>query len=421
MRIVHIAASDVCGGAARAAHRLHKGLLREGVDSRMFVRRKRSDDPKVTAAIRSSGAAGRAFRRLRRWRAEREYSRYRSTRPDGFEPFDDDRTQIKIGLESGLPPCDILNLHFVAGFLDFESFFSFMPSRCPIVWRLPDLHALTGGCHYDLGCGKHLKGCGACPQLGSDAADDLAARSWRRKQRALKGVDPSRLHFVALNRWMAGQIQASEIVGHFPVTVIPNGLDTDEFAPRDKAACRDLLGIPEGERVILFVSEDVGNCRKGMHLLGDALARVRDLGNVSLLSIGGGKSGLEAPVPHRHFSKIDDNRLLSAFYNAADIYVIPSLQDNLPNTVLESLACGTPVAGFDVGGIPDMVRPGETGVLAAAEDATELGDAIKSLLVDENKRAALGRRCREIALGEYSLEAQARGYIDLYRGMLESK
>ena len=421
MRIVHIAASDVCGGAARAAHRLHDGLLRDGVDSRMFVRKKRSDDPRVTAAVRPPGLGGRALRRFRRWSAEREYSRHRSTRPDGFEPFDDDRTQIRIGPETGLPDCDILNLHFVAGFLDFESFFSTMPSRVPIVWRLPDLHALTGGCHYDLGCGKHAKGCGACPQLGSDAANDLAAQSWSRKRRALEQIDRGRLHFVALNRWMAGQIKASEIAGDFPVTVISNGLNTDEFAPRDKAACRDLLGIPRNERVVLFVSEDINNRRKGGHLLAESLDRIKDLSDVSLLSIGGGRPNLETPVPHRHFQKIEDNRVLSTFYSAADVYVIPSLQDNLPNTVLESLACGVPVAGFDVGGIPDMVRPNETGVLAAAEDAADLGTAIRSLLADEDKRATLGRRCREIALAEYSLETQARGYIELYRSMLEPK
>jgi glycosyltransferase involved in cell wall biosynthesis len=218
---------------------------------------------------------------------------------------------------------------------------------------------------------------------------------------------------------MAETVKQSSLLGKFPVTIVPNGIDTSVFAPCNVHAARYALGIPEQRRVLLFASDLVTNRRKGFALLAAALHQMRNINNLFLVSVGGGAPKIELDIPHLHLGRIDDDRRLALVYSAADIYVIPSLQDNQPNTALEAMACGTPVIGFDVGGIPDMVRPGVTGLLAPAANVRGLSAAIAEMLQSPQMRIEMEESCRRVVMAEYTLERQVRQYIDLYTAALE--
>jgi glycosyltransferase involved in cell wall biosynthesis len=307
----------------------------------------------------------------------------------------------------------------VAGFLDYEGFFLNVSPNLPLVWRLADMNPLTGGCHYDGGCGRFANQCGACPQLSSSDPNDLSHQIWARKNQSLARLAPNRLHLVATSRWIAAEAQRSSLLARFPVTVIPNGLDTGDFAPRDRGYTRDLLGIPQHAKVVLFVADDADNVRKGFKLLAEALRGIENVSDLLLLSLGVGRPVVGGDVRHLHLGKIANDRFLSAVYSAADVYVIASLQESFGQTVTESLACGTPVVGFASGGIPDMVRPGQTGLLAPTGDVPALRAAVAQLLNDSAQRTRMSAECRRLALAEYSLDVQARAYGALYRSLLE--
>lgn len=413
MKIVHLNTNDNIDGAGRAAYRLHKGLRGKGIDSYMFVQRKRTSDSTVVAYNLPRSLLERLSRRLLQFRLTLDRASYRSSRPSGYERFSPPRTLFRGDLVAQIPPADVLNLHSIADFVDYPSFFERNKTN-PIVWTLHDMEPFTAGCHYDFGCDKYTTQCAACPQLGSRQRSDLAFRAWKSKQLAYSQIDPGRLHLVALNRWMVGEVQRSAILRQFPLTIIPNGLDVEVFAPRDRGFARQVLGIPDGARVVLFVSSSVKTRRKGFAFLTQAFAQIKDFGNMLLLSVGEGTPELTSSGPHIHMDVIGNDRLLSLVYSAADAFVIPSLQDNLPNTVLESFACGTPVVGFAVGGVHDLVSTGETGFLAPVEDATALAQAVCDLLSDRDRWHTMSVRCRQRAIQEYSLDVQAERYARLY-------
>ena len=348
---------------------------------------------------------------VRRWLSSR-FSTYADTRPEGLELFSQARTVEGTRVAQQVPEADIYNLHWINRFIDPLPFFQ--NTQQPIVWTLHDMNPFTGGCHYNVGCPKFEKQCGACPQLGSADPTDLSRTVWTRKQQAYQNaIRNERLHIVTPSKWLADQAKRSSLFQDAPVHVIPYGLDSSTFCPRDTEGLRRALEIPKAHCVVLFVAQSAKNHRKGFDLLSDALSRL-DGENITLLSIGGTNPDLEAVQPHRHFGTIESNLLLSVFYSLADLFVIPSRQDNLPNTVLESMACGTPVVGYDTGGIPDMVRPGETGWLAEQGSVRSLRDKIQSALSDEAAQKRMGMRAREVVEEEYTFEEQAKKYRKMY-------
>jgi glycosyltransferase involved in cell wall biosynthesis len=413
MRILHLSTSDASGGAARAAFRLHTGLRRLGHESSMLVLKRVSGDEQVKKLHWSDDLSTRFRRRRRRKQIARDFAPYKSMLPPGFELYSDDRSEAGYDLVKQLPPCDVINLHWVAGLIDHEVFFNHLPPDVPLVWRLADMGAFTGGCHYDNGCGKFTATCGACPVLGSNAETDLSRQVWTRKQSALSKLEPDRLHLVGTSRWIAAQATHSSLLGRFPVTIIPNGLDVADFAPRDKGFSRDLLGVPRDAKVVLFVADSAAIKRKGFDSLAAALAGMTEEPNLFLLSVGGGKPNVPN-LPQLHLGKISHDRLLSLIYSAADVFVIPSLQESFGQTVIEAMACGTPVVGFDAGGIPDMVRPGITGYLAPVGDAVALREQIRKVMRETEVWPELSANCRRLAMEEYSLETQAANYVSHY-------
>lgn len=410
-------------GPSNAVSRLHRGLLDLGIDSKIFVAEKRSamDDPTVTAFQPPMDVPSRLRRRVRRAWLASSLARYQSSRPAGYEAFSDDRTVHGAAPWTQLPSCDLVNVHAMYHFVDYETFFATVPRRVPVVRTLHDMNFFTGGCHIAAGCVRYLEQCGTCPQLGSRRQDDLSRQVWRRKAAALSGVDRDRLHIVAPSRWLANEARRSSLLRGFRISVIPFGVDTGVFGPRDKSVARETLGVPRAARVILFVAEPITRPVKRIGVLAEALTALGGLRDVVLITVGSGHPESKIPVAYLNLGRIGNERLLSLVYSAADVLVLPSLQENFPLVALEAMACGTPVIGSAVGGLLDLIRPGTTGQVFPVEDVTALRASIIEMLRDPIRLAAMSVTCRRVAVDEYSLQIQARRYAQLYETILAGR
>jgi len=299
-----------------------------------------SDDATVAAYQPSMRLPGRVRPRLRREWITRAFARYRASRPADFEKFSDSRTQFGDRPLAQLPTCDIVNLHWIADFMDYDTSFRQVPERIPVVWTLHDMNPFTEGCHWSHGCGRFTTSCGACPQLGSQDANDLSHHIWAQKRAIFDAVPLSRLHIVTPSRWPAGEVQRSPLLGRFPITVIANSLDAKVFAPVGRAAARESLGILPEAQVILFAAHGVTNRYKGFALLLEALMDLREVRDPFLVSLERGEAAVSGHVPHKRLGFVEDDATLARIYSAIDAFVTPSLQDNLPNTVMAAMPCG---------------------------------------------------------------------------------
>lgn len=419
MNIVHIDNADSGGGASRSAHRLHDGLRRSGHNSLMYVLNKYTEDCAVKQFRSSPGKTAWILRNARRFRLALSMLRYRNTAPEDQTFFSDDRTPFYLDACQQIPSSEVINLHWVANFLDLGAFFEWLPREKALIWTMHDMASFTGGCCHAIGCAKFTEGCGACPQLGSKREHDLTWDVWQRKKHYYSALDSDRFHIVTPSQWLSKELKRSPLLARFPNSVIPYGLDLEVFKPRDRHLSREVFGIPMAAKVILFVSNGAVRL-KGFHVLLDALDGLDANSGVFLLSIGFDSGTALRQFKHAHIPSVKEEGLMSLIYSAADVFVLPSLADNLPNTMLESMACGTPVVAFATGGIPDGVRPGVTGLLAKTGDATDLRSAILGLLGNEARRSEMAANCRKVALAEYSLELQAKRYVHLYESVLKS-
>lgn len=417
MRITHLNTYEASGGAARAAARLHEGLSRLGHDSRLLVAQAEFSKAGVIAFVPPGDMVSR-LRRLARRIATAPAARQIAARPTGSNFFSDDRSLFGADVLRQLPASDVVNLHWISGFADFRDFFRGIAGKVPLVWTLHDMNPFTGGCHTDGECGKYREQCGACPQMESKDPDDLSSQIWRRKHRAYASIPSKRMRIVTPSRWMAGEARNSTLLGRFSVSVIPNGLDTERFQPRSRQCARELFGISPEARVALFVAAWVNEKQKGLGLLREAVCGLEDIPGFCAFVIGRGVPQQALGPRAVILDYVRDELLMSQVYSAADVFVAPSFQDNFPNTALEALACGTPTVAFSVGGLQEIVRAGRTGILVPRGDVQALREAIAGLLRNPERRASFAEASRETAVEEYSLEVQAKRYLDLYSSMV---
>jgi glycosyltransferase involved in cell wall biosynthesis len=290
----------------------------------------------------------------------------------------------------------------------------------PLVWTLHDSWAFTGGCHVPFECKKYRQSCGACPVLGSSREKDLSRWTWRRKERAWRDLN---LTVVTPSRWLAECARASALFRGVRVEVIPNGLDTGMFQPRPKEVARDLLDLPHDKKIVLFGAMGVAaDPNKGFHLLQAALRELGRGGADLVAVIFGADDAAGISVPGMtvvSLGRIHDDRKLAVLYAAADLFVAPSLLENLPNTVMEAMACGTPCIAFNQGGMTDLIDHEVTGYLAQPYEAADLANGMQQLLENDGRRQEMSARCRRKVEGEFALEKVAARYAGLYRTVLE--
>lgn len=428
MRIAIINSYTV-GGAARAALRLHQGFRSIGIDSQ-FLNMQTSDPslnmrvPSIGLGKRTSKFFGRVMSRVKRQLeyASRSGKKLKST-PD-CEIFSSPKSRFYRGLEEFVEDSDVLNLHWVAGFVDLPSFLKNCGGRKPIIWTLHDMRAMTGGCHYNVGCNKYESACRNCPQLLHQGKNDASARNFETMLKTFDYLNPSDLTIVCPSRWLQEEVQKSRLLKRFSCYNILNGLNTSVYFPVPQTSARQSLGLPLDKSIVLFAAESLSNRRKGFDLLLEAFKssylRKKD---PLIVTVGGGDNGLrQLGYPSVHYGSVASEDFLRIIYSAADLFVIPSRQDNLPNTALEAIACGTPVVSFRIGGIADVVRPGLTGWLADSPNSQGLCDAIAVALDDLRDSAKSVRStCREVALSEFSFSLQARRYESLFNKLIRNK
>ncbi|MCP5108397.1 MAG: glycosyltransferase, partial [bacterium] len=295
----------------------------------------------------------------------------------------------------------------------------------PVVWTLHDQWSFTGGCHYSAGCDKYKTRCTRCPQLLKDDYD-TANKILTNK---LSLIDPAKLFIVTPSRWLSKCAKESFLFRNLSVETIPNSIETDIFRPlKDKVAIKNKYNIPGDVVTILFGALSGNIKRKGFDKLMaafDTCSRDETFKlavqnkKIRLLCFGTPSNELDRlNIPYSSFGKISDDLELRDIYNASDFFVLPSLEDNLPNTMLEAMACGTPVIAFDVGGMPDMISDQENGRLIPAFDTVKFGRAVIDLALNKEKRMRLGMHSRELIETGYKLEDQARNYIELFSRLL---
>ncbi len=413
MKILHLSTFDTAGGAARAAYRLHQGLRNIDVDSQMLVRAKSSKDKTVIAPKTNLGKIAGRFRANLNGLPLRFYEH---PHKNAFSPqwFPENiASQV-----AAINP-DIINLHWISnGYLQIETIPKF---NKPLVWTLMDMWAFTGGCHYTENCHRYTNSCGACPQLNSSKERDLSRSVWERKAKLWKDIN---LTIVAPTTWMAKCASSSSIFKNFPIEVIPFCLDTETYKPIDKNVARKILNLPQDKQLVLFGAiSATKDRRKGFHLLQSALQKLGQTEwkqKIELVVFG--SSQPEKPVDlgfnARYLGRLNDDITLALAYSAADVMIVPSIQEAFGQTASESIACGTPVVAFDDTGVADIVEHQKTGYLVKPYETEDLARGIAWVLENKDRHQKLCLRGREKAEQEFTLELQAKRYASIYSNIM---
>lgn len=427
MRVALLSTFHLAGGAAVAASRLHRALLRSGIDSTLLVGAPRQQERwqpeagavSLTDTLLTDGLAMGRFvgERLAFLPHEKDSSVRFLFSPGVFG--------TGLSHHHAIEAADVIHLHWTTfGMLSVAGIGALLRLGKPVVWTMHDMWAFTGGCHHSGLCERYQQQCGECqPFLKRPQLNDLSHRVWQRKQRAYAA---GTLTPVACSEWLAGRARQSRLFGSLDVQAIPNPLDTDQFIPIDKMLARQELGVQSDKRLILFAAAKVGAAGKGFTYFREALTRLHaQLPNpaaVELLIFGAGDASQLRELPFRyHFlGPLSDVRQISLAYSAADLFVIPSLFENLPNTIMESMACGTPVVGFEVGGIPEMIRHRQTGYVAEYRSVEDLAAGLYWVL-DQPSDAyeQLAQAARQFVLDHYEESVVAGRYRTLYEELIK--
>lgn len=417
MRILHLSTSDINGGAARGSYALHETLQGLGISSQMLVGRKYTDDPSVHEM---SHPLSKFNERLRGMLDALPLKRYNKSDESywtvGWLP-----RRVRKSISSFRP--DIVHIHWTGG--GYLPVSALRQIDAPIVWTIRDMWPITGGCHYSNGCFNYASGCGLCPQLSSNRIDDLSRRNWRSKHRSWQDIEVT---IVPISNWLAECVRDSGIFERGNITVIPNGIDAERFRPHSREMARDRLGIrANGKHQILYGALGaISDKRKGFDKLVEALKRIQLLGKGEdyTLNVFGTDPDDELPdlgIETRSLGRIDNDDILSELYAACDVMVTPSLQEAFGKTLVEAMACGTPVVAFDFGGPSDIVQHKHTGYLAEPFDTADLAKGIEWCVQDENRIASLSEAARQRAETQFDRGRVGQLYHQLYQQVLERR
>lgn len=414
LKSLQISTFDIRGGAARAAYRLHKGLRMIGIDSKMLVQEKFSDDWTVLAPktrIQMGIAKTRATIDSLPLRYYTQFDNYGRFFPQWLP--DSLPNQVK-----QIKP-DIINLHWISGgFVQIETLSIF---KQPLVWTLHDMWAFTGGCHSSQECEGYISTCGNCPQLHSDRDQDLSRWVWKRKSKAWKSLD---LTIVTPSEWLANVARKSSLLSDRPIHVIPHGLDTKFYRPLESKLARDLLNLPQDKYLVLFGAMRANSdLNKGWQFLQPTLHRLKQFGwedklEVVIFGISTPEIPIDMGFPCHYLGQLHDDLTLAVMYAASDVTLVPSKQESFGQTASESLACGTPVVAFGVTGLLDIVNHQQDGYLATPFDYVDLANGIDWVLADSDRHQTLRVAARKKAKQEFDQLLQAKRYQELFHKVL---
>ena len=417
MKVLIVNTSERTGGAAVAANRLMEALKNNGVKAKMLVRDKETDS--LTVCGLSS-----------RWRTQwcflwERFVIWLHLHLKREHLFEIDIANCGVDITS-LPEfqeADVIHLHWVnQGMLSLKNIRKILATGKPVVWTMHDIWPATAICHYTRGCEVYHTECRHCPLLPGPI--DLANKVWKRKQRMLEG---QRVTYVACSKWLSDEARKSALLKGQVVTNIPNPIDTRVFRPQDKQLARQSLGLPTDKRIILFVSQRVTDPRKGMSYFVDAVRKLveqypemKDTVGVAILGGHAEEVASQLALPSYPLGYISNPQHIVQVYNAANVFVLPSLEDNLPNTLMESMACGVPCVSFRIGGIPEMIDHQTNGYVAEPCNAADLARGIHCVLAEADYDA-LSHECLKKVAHSYSQQSVANRYIEVYEAALQPK
>ena len=436
MRVLIVNTSEKAGGAAVAAGRLMEALNNNGVKAKMLVRDKLNERlemrnekydyiharPSVIECNHISHFSPLTSHLSKQWPFLWErlviFCRLHFSRKHLFD-IDIANAGIDITKLREFREADVIHLHWVnQGMLSLSGIRRILQSGKPVVWTMHDIWPATAICHLTLDCHRYRNHCDHCWYLpGGGSSNDLAAKVWQKKKSLFAD---GAISFVACSRWLAGEAKQSALLAGQSITNIPNPINTRLFRPTNQAEARQQLGLPATGRLLLFVSQRVTNPYKGMDYLAEACQQlaqqypdmVKDTG---IIILGGHAEEVAHLLPFKTYplGYVSDERQIVSVYNAADAFVLPSLSENLPNTIMEAMACGLPCVGFRVGGIPEEIDHQQNGYVAAYRDAADLARGLHWVLYEADREAL-----RQAALSKvhrcYSQQSVALKYTEVY-------
>jgi glycosyltransferase involved in cell wall biosynthesis len=411
VKVVHISHSDSGGGAANAAYSLHQGLLRLGVDSKMLVLDKKSSD----CAVEQFYPPNPNFKEVD-WYLGETFVNLKRTDVCSSH-FSLGAVSSQVASSSILNDCDIINLHWVAGFCSPKDISELCSLGKPIFWFLHDFRPFTGGCHFPSGCHRYMQSCGDCPQVQEDFFTELSLKSM------VRAVSENIVIFTS-NSWLADRVSESKVFKNCKVEIKPDDIDTELFKEHDRVRCRTEIGIQEGDVCFLLGAADPKDKRKGVadlleHLTTNA-GSFASIDRMVLLLVGK-QVNLPRNFPLRviKLDRINDNQKLAEVYSAADVLLLPSLEDNSPLMGLGAMSCGTPLLAFSTGGIPELV--GGEGFLVQTGDWEGFISCMLEISKNPNVLEPLRCRCRQKIISLRHSPSQAEGCLKSYRDKLSSR
>ncbi|NJR14581.1 MAG: glycosyltransferase [Calothrix sp. CSU_2_0] len=411
---------DLNGGAAKASFRLHEGLKKINIDSTMLVQYQESSENQIIGA---TNKLEKYINQARPTLDNLPLNKYQGRGYGTFSPqWFPDFTANKI---AAISP-DIINLHWTCGYIRIES----LPHwKKPLVWTLHDMWTFTGGCQYSNGCDRYTKSCGVCPQLNSHKERDISRWIWKRKFKAWQNLD---ITIVTPSKWLANCVRASSLFSQAHIEVIPNGIDIQRYKPVNRNFAREHLNLPQDKQLVLIGANSLYQKRKGSEYFHKALQFLQASGyteKIELVIFGILPSKikdklqlqlkLDLGFPSHYMGNLNDEISLALIYAASDVFVAPYIEDNLPNTIMESLASGTPCVAFAIGGIPEMVEHQNNGFLAQPLDAENLASGIIWVLENHQRWQKLSQNAREKAKTEFTQQLQAQRYAQLFAEVIK--
>ena len=416
MRVLIVNTSERTGGAAVAASRLMEALNNNGVKAKMLVRDKETDRLTVAAV---PGQKWMQFYFL--WERFVVWLRLHFNRKHLFEVdianCGADVTQLPEFQEA-----DVVHLHWInQGMLSLKGIRKILNTGKPVVWTMHDIWPATAICHLTLDCRNFETQCAHCRLLpGSGSTNDLSTQIWKRKQQML---NDRQITFVTCSQWLAGEAQKSALLKGQRVVSIPNPIDTHIYTPKDKQQARQRVGLPTEGRIILFASQRVTNRNKGMGYLLEACRLLAEQypekkEDITVAILGGHAEEIEGQLPFRTcpLGYVNDEQRIVDIYNAADVFVLPSLSENLPNTIMEAMACGVPSVGFRIGGIPEEIDHQQNGYVADYCSSEDLARGIWWTLYEADHEA-VRKACLQKVAHNYSQQSVANHYLEVYESL----
>lgn len=415
MKILHLSTFDEEGGAARAASRLHRGLLASGTDSWMLVRKKVADRERVLVCG-NEGSFNKATAMLRPYIDALPLKFYPNKRKSPWHVAW--MPNKLVGSIDAIAP-DIVHAHWLcSGFLSLRNLEQ-VPTK--LVWTLHDSWPFTGGCHIINDCVSFRERCGQCPQLGSVYKNDLSSLGLYRKQHLYQKNQPI---FVAPSRWMAEQARTSSLLADARIEIIPNGLDTSIFQPIDKQLARGLLNLPLDKKIIMFgAMSSTSDPNKGFEKLKKSLevlkqSAIKDQIEIVIFGATEPKEKLDIGFRTTYLGRLHDDVSLAVAYSAADIICIPSIQESFGQVATEAMSCGTPVVAFATSGLLDIVDHNITGYLALPYDEVDFAKGIELLLGNQSRLITMSIAARNRVIKNFEISVVCSMHSNLYENLI---